>query len=223
MSEILSFLTPLLIVSAVIAVPVVAVMGNRRLQKRQKAFIDNYFFPERIGKQLQKNYPHLKPPEVENILINLRTYFHLCRITGGRHMVAMPSQAVDVAWHEFILFTKAYQDFCQQGLGRFLHHTPAEAMSSPTVAQDGIKVAWKLACENEGIEPQNPTRLPALFLLDAMYDIPDGFRYTLDCINGAKNSTNYGAFCASHIGCSGCGSGCGSDGDSGCGGGCGGD
>ena len=88
----------------------------------------------------------------------------------------MPSQVVDVAWHEFILFTRDYRDFCQRGLGRFLHHVPAEAMAAPTDAQEGIRRAWYFACRDEGIAPRQAHRLPLLFALDAELGIADGFR-----------------------------------------------
>jgi hypothetical protein len=123
------------------------------------------------------------------------------------------AQAVDDAWHAFILFTRSYDRFCQPALGRFLHHTPAEAMVSPTIAQEGIKRAWNLACRREGIDPKAPARLPLLFAIDAMLGIPDGFRSELRCSPGEGSS----GYCASHIGCTSCGGGCG--GDSGCGGG----
>ena len=35
-----------------------------------------------------------------------------------------PSPRVDLAWHEFILFTKPYREFCDQQLGRFIDHHP---------------------------------------------------------------------------------------------------
>jgi len=46
--------------------------------------------------------------------------------------------------------------FCKQGLGKFLHHVPTEAMSSKTQAQEGIKRAWKQFCEGENY--RNPFR-----------------------------------------------------------------
>jgi len=134
----------------------------------------------------------------------------------------MPSQVVDDAWHEFILFTRSYERFCQQAYGKFLHHTPAEAMRSPTSAQDGIKRAWRLACLKEKIHPKTPTRLPLLFALDAELAIANGFIYSLNCIPGS------GSYCVNNIGCGGgCSAGCGADGnscssDGGCSGGCGG-
>ncbi|WP_220231718.1 hypothetical protein, partial [Klebsiella pneumoniae] len=83
---------------------------------------------------------------------------------------------------------------------------PAQAMRSPRQAQEGIRRAWKLACRREGIDPQNPTRLPLLFALDTELAIADGFRYTLNCAQ--RQDGGAAVFCASHIGCS---SGCASD------------
>ena len=119
-------------------------------------------------------------------------------------MVAMPSQVVDVAWHEFILYTRAYEIFSKRAMGRFLHHTPTEAMKTPTLATEGIKRAWRLACAHEQITPSSPVRLPLLFAIDEMLNIEDGFKYSLDCQN--RNSPKYGnGYCAGHIGCaSGC-------------------
>lgn len=36
-----------------------------------------------------------------------------------------PSARVDVAWHEFILFTKTYINFCDQQFGKLVHHEPS--------------------------------------------------------------------------------------------------
>lgn len=35
-----------------------------------------------------------------------------------------PSHRVDLAWHELILFTLAYHEFCFKQFGRFVHHHP---------------------------------------------------------------------------------------------------
>lgn len=158
-------------------------------------------------------------------------------------MVAMPSQAVDIAWHEFILCTREYERFSQKSFGRFLHHTPTEVMKTPTKAQEGLKRIWRLACAKESISPSKPHKLPLIFGLDKWLEIEDGFHYALDCksvavLASTNNNATSGDYCAGHIGCaSGCvgesgashhsGSFFGSDstGDSGsasCGSGCGG-
>ena len=182
---------------------------------RREKLIEGFSFPPSLSDKLIEKYPHLSRQQADRVVEGMREYFHVCNI--GRHrMIAMPSQAVDVAWHEFILFTREYKKFCDKALGRFLHHTPAEAMASQTEAQKGIQRAWKISCAREGIAPRAPNKLPLLFALDVELEIPDGFKYSLNCVS--RGNDNY---CASHIGC---GSGCSScSGDSGCSSGCGGD
>ena len=50
----------------------------------------------------------------------LRFLFLSCE--HGRPLT--PSLVVDLAWHEWILFTRAYAKFCQTQFGRYMHHTP---------------------------------------------------------------------------------------------------
>lgn len=205
-------------------------------QRRQIAFIEAYTFHPAIARKVRETYPDLDDRQLDQVFEALREYFYICH-KAGRHMVSMPSQVVDVAWHEFILFTRPYELFCRRALGRFLHHTPAEAMSSPTWAREGIKRAWRIACARHRIDPAAPAVLPPLFAIDAALGIEDGFTYRLDCLDSSVPRSSR-QFCAGHIGCAaGCAGGGGAadggggvfggDGDggscgSGCGGGCGG-
>ncbi len=188
--------------------------------QKRTAYITSYQFPRYIQEKLGQKHPHLNHTQLSVVQKGMRQYFLMC-LNANKRMVAMPSQAVDDFWHEFILNTKAYRDFCKGAFGRYLDHVPAEAMSHKTRAQDGIKRAWRLACALEHIDPQSPVRLPLIFVLDSLLSIPGGFRYSLDCQK--KGDDSGGGFCASHIGCgggcSGSSGGCGSDGGSGCGGG----
>lgn len=202
-------------------------------QSRQLDFIDYYQFPSSLTRKISTQYPHLSQNDIDLVFDALRDYFHLCNQAKYR-TVSMPSQVVDVAWHEFILYTRNYQYFCKKALGRFLHHTPAEVMRTPTQAQAGIKRAWRLACIKENINPNAPLYLPLLFAIDSRLNIEDGFRYSLNCQD--RSSPDYGSgYCAAHIGCA---SGCGGDSEpsssgggvfsesgesGGCSGGCGGD
>jgi hypothetical protein len=187
-------------------------LGRRYSRSQRTRLIDSYRFPATIRHKVVSQYPHLSEADSRRVMAGLREYFHLCHGADGR-MVAMPSQAVDLAWHEFILFTRQYQTFCHRALGRFVHHTPAEAMRSATSAQQGIKTAWRLSCKREQIKVHAPQRLPLLFALDSDLNIPDGFRYSLNC-----QTRDASGYCASHIGC---GSGCSSGSSSGCAGGSG--
>jgi hypothetical protein len=227
-------MNPLAIPILLIIAAIVLVRYRTSLTRRREAFITAYHFPPSFSHKVKAKYPHLTEEQQALVIEGLKEYFQICR-QAGRTLVSMPSQVADVAWHEFILFTHAYREFCHRALGRFLHHTPAQAMKTPTLAQQGIKRAWRIACAREGIDPTTPACLPLLFAIDAQLGIPDGFKYSLDC-QGA--GTDY--YCATHIGCasgcagdsscsssscdsdsSGCDSGSGDCGGS-CGGGCGG-
>jgi hypothetical protein len=186
---------------------------------QQQKYIDAFDFPITIKKNVVAKYPHLTESDLAEVIRGLRTYFHICLLARKRQ-VSMPSQVVDVAWHEFILFTKQYKQFCDSAFKRFLHHMPAEAMTTPTIAQNGIKRAWALSCAREKINRESPEKLPLLFAIDEKLKIPDGFFYAKNC----KEATGQ-KYCASHIGCGGgCATGvtgCNSD-SSNCGSGCGG-
>ncbi len=201
---------------------------RRARRRRRERYIENYRFHHSICNKFREKHPQLNDEQLALVFRGLRDYFQMC-LTAGKRMVAMPSQVVDDAWHEFILFTRAYEKFCDQGLGRFLHHTPAEAMKSPTAAQESIKRAWRIACHREDIDPKHPQHLPLIFSLDSQLNIPNGFHYCLNCQN-SHNTSNSSTYCAGDIGCasgccgdSGSDSGCSGSTDSGCGGGCGGD
>jgi hypothetical protein len=216
----LTLLAALLLITAVL-------IGRARMRKSRENFIDRFDYARLLDARFAMKRTELGPQQRRHVFRALAEYFQLCRMAGKKHMVAMPSQAVDDAWHEFILFTRNYDTFCQRAVGRFLHHVPAEAMHSPTLAQDGIKRAWRLACLREGIDPKTPARLPLLFAIDRELGIANGFHYLPDCRNAVARSDSTGTvYCGSHVGCGGgCGGGCsGSTSDgSGCGGGgCGG-
>lgn len=200
---------------------VTALIGQRvwrqHILKRRLDTIRTHPFPQSVRMRFRDVRPQLDAAQEHQVFEGLRDYFILCAQARSR-FVSMPSQVADDAWHALILHTRYYQDFCSKAFGRFLHHTPAEAMSSQTQATEGIRRAWRLACALEHINPKQPERLPRLFALDGALNIENGFRYDTRCTPGSGN------YCASHIGCSsGCGGGSDSaDGDGGSGSGCGG-
>jgi hypothetical protein len=51
----------------------------------------------------------------------LRFLFLVANHHGG---MLTPSHRVDLAWHEFILCTKAYRDICDKLFGRYIDHHP---------------------------------------------------------------------------------------------------
>ena len=41
-----------------------------------------------------------------------------------------PGRTLDIAWHEFILFTSDYASFCDQYFGGFIHHVPTPRLTN---------------------------------------------------------------------------------------------
>jgi hypothetical protein len=204
---------------------------------KRRQFVRESVLPRYIAGKLREKYPHLTLSDTDLVMRGLRQFF-ITYLRSGKQFVAMPSQVVDAAWHEFILHTRGYESWCGVAFGKLLHHSPAEVLGKSATRNDGLRRAWYWACKEESINPRAPTRLPLLFALDKKLNIPGGFTYVPDCkdINSKSGSDSY---CGSDFGNSGGGSGDsggfggsessgssgGSDGgsdSSGCGGGCGG-
>ena len=121
-------------------------LGYSKLRKsvaelKRESFIREYVFPQGLLARLAEKRPQLTLKEQQLVLRGLRKFF-LCNLMAKGAFVSMPSKAVDDLWHEFILFTKHYNDFCKQAFGHFLHHTPAVVLSSQKVADDGLRRTW---------------------------------------------------------------------------------
>lgn len=213
-----------LILTAVVILAVILLWrSNRRL--RRERFIRDYVLPKGLLDRFGKRHPRLTVKDRALVARGLRQFFLAHHLSGG-HFVSMPSQVVDDLWHEFILYTRNYEQFCRTAFGRFLHHTPAVALETDRRNNEGLRRCWFWCCREENIDPRTPSRLPLLFALDAKFGIPGGFVYAPNCRTLVEPQTGT-VHCGADLG-----SGTGSDGDDSvsdasdgggsCGGGCGG-
>ena len=157
--------------------------------------------PRFLQRKLRETYPQLSTRDCELVERGLRQFFLAC-LRSKKQFVAMPSQAADALWHEFILHTQAYKGWCHNALGFFLHHTPAEALGAKARHNDGLRRCWYWTCKEESINPKAPSRLPLLFALDAKFAIPGGFSYVADCSGPARKRDTSGTGADSHCGTS---------------------
>ena len=153
----------------------------------RQRFIREAPLPRFLQRKLRETYPHLSPRDCDLVERGLRQFFLAC-LRSNKAFVAMPSRAVDALWHEFILHTQAYKTWCEQALGFFLHHTPAETLGARSRHNDGLRRCWYWTCKEESIDPRAPSRLPLLFALDSKFAIPGGFTYVPDCTDIARKS-----------------------------------
>ena len=180
---------PALIFAAVAGV-LVLVLWQRYRRLARERFIRQFALPRGLYERLRKRRPELELKDCALVARGLRQFF-LAYLNSGCRFVAMPSQAVDDLWHEFILYTRAYEAFCDKAFGGFLHHTPAVVLSPDKRNNEGLRRVWWQCCKEENIDPRSPLRLPLLFAIDAKLGIADGFVYKPDCkaLQGSEAGT----------------------------------
>jgi hypothetical protein len=195
---------------------------TRRLRRnRRRAFIQSYEFPSALADKLREHFDDER--RVNMALEGLREWYLACLSAPGE-VLGMPSKAVDVAWHEMILMTRAYHWFCEQAFGHYLHHSPEAVMEEP------MRVSLARTLSVLEAQSLSLAGVPLLFAVDGELGIEDGFfwqTYEIDELRQEHEAVNRSAYTGTH-GCGGggcaassCGGGGGEGGGCG-GGGCGG-
>ncbi len=158
------------------AVDFLSSIRSARLE-RGKAFIAEFEFPSGLRDRLQKRYPHLTEAQMDRVFEGFRLYMTFTVYHGQK--LAMPSCVVDCVWHDFLLYSLEYKQFCDKAFGNFFHHTPFEPNTPHFFIRKSLEKVWLVSCQEENIDPIYPKRLPLLFALDAELAIADGFRHSL--------------------------------------------
>jgi len=113
----------------------------KRIYERIKPY-EAPFLEERVlGKDV------LESPELYPTAFDEFKKFASISVTS-REQVAMISDQVDNVWHEFVLFTRQYANFCNNHLGKFLHHSP-NTTSTPA-AEGSVERFLTLYTKNFG-------------------------------------------------------------------------
>lgn len=231
-----------------------AIRLNRTVRLEQRAtFINAYRFPASLRGKLVFKYSQLTTEQIDQVIKGLRQFFLVClsaNVVNGGAAVGMPSKVVDELWHQFILMSREYSEFCDQAFGKYLHHTPDAEM------KNGLDMSLSNTL-HQLHSPGLNTRMaggaaaiagvPLLFAMDRALDIEGGYQYDARAVevlelkrkqllassgsdgggsvfdDGASGGSASLNNCSdtSSIGCSDGGASSGSDGGGGCGGGCG--
>ncbi|HEX7293230.1 MAG TPA: hypothetical protein VF259_01685 [Solirubrobacterales bacterium] len=193
-------------------------MRLRRAARKGEAFTEDYEFPPHISRRVRRRYPHLDDSGWALVEQGLREWF-ICCAWRGRTVLGMPSRVVDEAWHEFLLDSIAYVQFCDAAFGAYLHHTPDEAMSTPSadLLHNTVR-AWDRSIRGRGTES-------VLWDLDQQLEIPSPLGVSglqLSAVrSGAPGAGTAGGACGTGASDNGSADGGGGSADGG-GGGCGG-
>lgn len=85
-----------------------------------------------LADELYKSHPMLETKIRRSLMCGaeearqglVETIKFLSLVAEQSNTTLTPAHRVDLVWHEFILFTRAYADFCQVQFGKFIHHNP---------------------------------------------------------------------------------------------------
>ena len=108
---------------------------DRTRVTKELSLLKNYKTPWLIEK-LKKNEEFNSLEEIEQAYEEFLKFVLLQK--KSEKPIAMMSKRVDEVWHQFILFTKEYKDFCEVNLGFFLHHSPG-IESNPVSKESEIR------------------------------------------------------------------------------------
>jgi hypothetical protein len=72
------------------------------------------------------------PEEAEALFTEVKRYIVICALdkTKSWHMYSL---RIDECWHQFILFTRQYMEFCRDYFSRYIPHSPSNAPEVKTV------------------------------------------------------------------------------------------
>lgn len=111
--------------------------------------IIDYEFPT-VVKERTKEELKISDSILELVEISLKDYFYILKnektYVNKNSTVEMLDFAVDVLWHNFILDTKSYSEFCNKYIGFFIHHIPYE--TKKTLTNDQLEKHKKIYLRN---------------------------------------------------------------------------
>lgn len=125
------------------------------------------------------------------IFIWLRKLYPLQTMPASKH--------VDIVWHQHILYTREYAQFCKRNLGSFLHHTPKMPSTGSTADKSNpnytkLLIRYRYHTKSEPPEefwPQSDTlRAQETALKRQMLDDGSHVRFWDDEISKPTQSTN---------------------------------
>lgn len=198
------------LVAGLIVVAASAQRAERRKALERQAFVERYDFGMDLDRRLRDRLPFLSDANRSKVWAGLRAFFRMVLAAKGQP-VAMPSRAVDEAWHLFLCDTRHYRDFCERAFGRFVDHTPDP--SDPNERQR-LRIA---DMRRRTVQLATSLGVADLLTLDVELGLPSALPFVA---RSESDDAGCGgvSIIASSCSTDGPSDGCGSDGGGGCGG-----
>ncbi|MGV7116964.1 hypothetical protein [Paenibacillus kyungheensis] len=86
-------------------------------------------YAHQLRQRVMTEHPDMTEEEWNWRWVEMRRYFLICALFN---QMPMFSSKVDDIWHEMLMFTREYQQFCDRFFGYMLHHSPhGQSVSQP--------------------------------------------------------------------------------------------
>jgi len=89
--------------------------------------LDKFEAPLYLEEKLLKEGKFDSPEDYKEAFTEFKKFVALTQLYSKR--LGMISKKVDDIWHQFILFTPQYREFCDEYLGGYLHHLPRTSLT----------------------------------------------------------------------------------------------
>ncbi len=99
-------------------------------ERASVTLITGYKFPPLLHRMVDKYGWEEK--HAEEVFLDTLRFLYMVGISDPDEGPMAPSVKIDEMWHNFILFTQDYQEFCFTYFGRFIHHRPRRRDDPPS-------------------------------------------------------------------------------------------
>ena len=99
------------------------IFGNPAQEDKKLLDISDYKFPEVVIKRTKNNlgFTESSDYKIKILEVGLKDYFYAVKTLK---VLPMNNKNIDELWHNFILDTKEYREFCENYIGFFIDHEP---------------------------------------------------------------------------------------------------
>lgn len=145
------------------------------------SYLKNYKIPTIVKNKFIKEN-NIKEEDYPLIEKALKQFFAMFLLASHKKHVKndnflMTSKVVDELWHEFVLDTRSYHDFCNKTFGKYLHHAPA-GTSSSSKEKEALKNTYKTSKVLKEYDLNYMSgSLPLIFMIDSLMGFPEGLSY----------------------------------------------
>lgn len=112
-------------------------------QRNRLALLDSFTAPW-LEEKLLADGTFFSAEEYQAAFVEFKRYVALVLLSGTE--LGMNSKPVDEIWHQLILFTREYTEFCDQVLGHYLHHVPETSFTPVDDEDNDAFFDWYQAC-----------------------------------------------------------------------------